>query len=233
MKTEWEDWLAGADDQQGPLLDLGCGPGSFISTSPPQFEKIGIDVSMEWLVVAQRICASAGVKAEFAAALAESLPLRSGTIGLLTALDVIEHVSDQGAMVREIDRVLRPGGMFYGATPNRYSVGAEPHVGVWGVGWLPRAFQAPFVHWRVGLPYAFNRLLSHREIAGLFRSNATFVPSITPAPIPKVDQERFGRRRRMLARTYNWLLGRGPFLVMARNFGAFFRLSGRKPPVMP
>jgi len=188
-------------------------------------------VSLEWLVVARRICSAAGVSVDLAAALGEALPLRSGSIGVVSALDVIEHVGDQAAMVREIDRVLQPGGVFCGATPNRFSLGAEPHVGVWGVGWLPRSSQARYVRWRTGLSYDFNTLLSHGEITQLFRHNASFTPRIVAAPIPQTDLQRFEFRRKALARGYNCLLRLPPFQALARNLGAFFQLLGTKPAV--
>lgn len=160
MREEWQGWLASTATHSGPILDIGCGAGSFLTVAPVGMEKVGVDVSMEWLVVAQRICDDAGVPVQLAAALAESLPLRASTVGVVTALDVIEHVGDQAAMVREIDRVRRPGGKFHAATPNRYSVGAEPHVGVWGVGWIPRTWQEGYVRRRTGLPHNSIRLLS-------------------------------------------------------------------------
>ena len=36
---------------------------------------------------------------------------------------------------------------------------------VWGVGWLPRPWQAPYVRWRSGQDYSGTRLLSTREMA--------------------------------------------------------------------
>lgn len=229
MREEWHDWLAPAARHPGPLLDLGCGAGSFLSVAPPGIERIGIDVSMEWLVVAKRACAAAGVPVHLAAGLAEALPLRRGSIGIVTALDVIEHVGDQTAMVSEIERVLQPGGLFCGATPNRYSVGAEPHVGVWGVGWLPRPLQARYVQWRTNLPYQFVRLLSHREIKALFHRHASFIPTVKPAPIPASDIARFGRRRQLLAAGYNRMLAWGPTRAIAQQLGAFYHMVGRKP----
>lgn len=231
MRGEWHGWLSEAGSHPGPMLDLGCGAGSLLSTAPNGSERIGVDVSMEWLIVAQRMCAAADVPVQLAAALAESLPLRDGSIGALTALDVIEHVGDQAAMVREIDRVLQPGGIFCAATPNRFSIGAEPHVGLWGVGWLPRSIQARYVHWRTTLPYDFTRLLSHREITALFQRSASFVPQIEPAPIPDTDLQHFGVRRRILASSYNVLLTLPPFRSIARNVGAFFHLRGVKPTI--
>ncbi len=232
MREEWTGWLAPAARHPGPFLDLGCGAGSFLSVAPAGRSNLGIDVSMEWAVVAQRLCTAAGVPVEFAAALAEALPLRPGSIGVVTSLDVLEHVGDQAAMVTEIDRVLQPGGVFCAATPNRFSVGAEPHVGIWGVGWLPRSLQARYVRWRTDLPYDFTRLLSHREITALFRRHASFVPLLEPAPIPTSDQARFGWRRRQLAGAYNKVLNWAPSRAAARQVGAFFHVIGTKPPLV-
>ncbi len=230
MREEWNGWLAPAAQHPGPFLDLGCGAGSFLSVAPVGRTNLGIDVSMEWALVTQRICHAAGVPVHVAAAHAEALPVRAGSIGVVTALDVVEHVGDQAAMVCEIDRVLQRGGIFAGATPNRFSVGAEPHVGIWGVGWLPRPLQARYVRWRTGLPYDSTRLLSIREIQALFRRHASFVPRIEPAPIPLVDQQRFGWRRKQLATAYNRLLDLAPARAAARQLGAFFHVVGTKPP---
>lgn len=41
---------------------------------------------------------------------AENLPVRSGTAGLVLCTQVLEHVEDPAAAVREMARVLRPGG---------------------------------------------------------------------------------------------------------------------------
>ena len=90
------------------------------------------------------------------------------------------------------------------ATPNRFSLAAEPHVGVWGVGWLPRAMQAPYVQRRTRDPYKFVKLLGPREVDRLFRLHSRFSVSRRAAQVPADDIRRFSRRRSWLGHAYNF-----------------------------
>jgi SAM-dependent methyltransferase len=144
-------------------------------------------------------------------------------------MDVLEHVGDQAAMVRETDRVLAPGGVFAAATPNRYSLAAEPHVYLWGVGWLPRAWQKAYVRRRSTLSYDFTRLLSINELRDLIVRHSSLHAMIDPAPVPASELRRFSRRRRVLGEIYNGLLAFPPFRAAARRVGPFFHLTAVKP----
>jgi SAM-dependent methyltransferase len=46
-----------------------------------------------------------------------ALPFRSESFDLVTALDVVEHVEDDGKALHEICRILRPGGLFLMSVP--------------------------------------------------------------------------------------------------------------------
>jgi SAM-dependent methyltransferase len=227
---EIETWLAPAVRAAGPLLEIGCGTGGFLAALPADREAIGIDVSLAWLVVAKRLLAEHGRRVPLAAAVGEALPLPDASAGAVVALDVIEHLADVAPVLKEVDRVAAPGAALAFSTPNRFSLGAEPHVGVWGVGWLPRALQPRYVKWRTGEPYTFARLLSAREALGLVRAHTRFDAAAEAPPIPEEELARFRARRAMLARAYN-ALSRMP--GMRRVFvaiGPFFRVTGRRIP---
>lgn len=228
LRSECEGWLRPLCLQDGPILDLGCGPGMLLAALRGRQVVIGVDVSLEWLVVARRMSRAAGVEAHLAAGLAEALPLAAGSVGAVCALDVLEHVGDQAAMVREADRILRVGGVLVAATPNRFSLAAEPHVNVWGVGWLPRAWQAGYVTRRSGLSYAFTRLLSAREITTLLRDHSSLRGTPEPAAIPSAELGRMRGRRRLLALAYNRLIALRGVRSVARHLGAFFHLVAYK-----
>lgn len=59
----------------------------------------------------------------------EQLPFPDATFDLVLSHHVIEHVSDHGAHLQELRRVVRPDGHVYLATPNRSSPIMEGHVG--------------------------------------------------------------------------------------------------------
>jgi len=163
-----------------------------------------------------------------AAAMAESLPLANESIRGLVSLDVIEHVGDVDTYLREIDRVMAPSSYVALATPNRFSFTAEPHVGVWGVGWVPRRWQKRYVKYRSGLPYEFVRLLSVSEVRSLFRRYTHIEVAIVAPEIPEIEIAHFPTHRKMLARLYNGLVRWKVFNPLFRLIGPFFRIVGRK-----
>jgi SAM-dependent methyltransferase len=230
LQDACQGWLGLAAKQDGPLLDLGCGPGMLLAALPGSRVRLGVDVCLEWLVVARRLIAASGANAYLAAGHAEALPLPSASIGSLVALDVLEHVGNLEATLREVDRVVAPGGVFAAATPNRFSLAAEPHVFIWGVGWLPRVWQGAYVRWRTGDSYEFTRLLSASEIRRLLRRCTSLQAVIAPGPVPEDEIRRFSGRRRALAKTYNALLSWPAFRSAANWVGPFFHVLARKPP---
>ena len=67
----------------------------------------------------------------------ERLPLPAETVAFVHCAQVLEHVGSPAAFLREVRRVLRPGGHAYLTAINRHAL-RDPHFGVLGVNYLPR-----------------------------------------------------------------------------------------------
>ena len=94
------------------VLDVGCGTGTMLGYLSRYGEAQGIDADPE----AVRFCRERGLEG---VRLVEPGPLPHDpeTFDLVTALDVIEHVDDDAGLLREIARVLRPGGTLLVSVP--------------------------------------------------------------------------------------------------------------------
>jgi len=229
LKGDVTTWLRPAAGGRGPLLDLGCGAGMLVAALAVEGRPaIGIDVSMTWLVVARRLIAASGGAPVLAAALGEALPLRDDALEGVISLDVIEHVRDPDAYLAEMDRVVRVGGGLALSTPNRFSLTAEPHVFVWGVGWLPVRWQAGYVRWRSGRIYDDTRLMSSFGLRRRLRRNTLFAFRILIPEVPDANLERFPPLRAALARLYNRLCVYRAMRAVFLLVGPFFRVVGVK-----
>ncbi len=97
------------------VLDVGCGPGS-ISEGLAQAiglgELHGIDIEPSQVEMAAQAAAERGVSnAEFSVADVTALPFEDGWFDIVHCCDVLAFVSDTGAALDEIKRVLKPGGI--------------------------------------------------------------------------------------------------------------------------
>jgi SAM-dependent methyltransferase len=145
----------------GPLLDLGCGAGQYLlAAARAGMQAVGVDASICQLILARRLLADEGLAAELALADAEALPFAGGVFHAFIAADIIEHVSEPEKLLAEAARTMAPGAVLRLTTPNRFSLTPEPHVGLWGVGWLPHGIAVSYVRARTGIDYRSIRLLS-------------------------------------------------------------------------
>jgi ubiquinone/menaquinone biosynthesis C-methylase UbiE len=94
----------------GRLLDVGCGTGFIIHLAVGLFDEIhGVDITPAMM---QRVRTDAG-NITLHQAEAEAMPFTHATFDAVTAYSFVDHVADQGALLREVARVLKPGGIFY------------------------------------------------------------------------------------------------------------------------
>lgn len=106
-------------DDLGPgldVLDVGCGPGSitidFARRVGAGGRAVGIDTSYEVLMKASELAAMSGVQnVIFEPATVMDLPFATGSFDIVHAHQVLQHLSDPVGALREMARVLRPGGV--------------------------------------------------------------------------------------------------------------------------
>lgn len=95
----------------GVVLDVGCGTGRLLRAAAlrwPDARLIGVDPAEGMVEAARRLTPAA----TFYRSLAETLPLPNASVDLVFSTLSFHHWHDQTAGVREIARVLRPGGHF-------------------------------------------------------------------------------------------------------------------------
>jgi SAM-dependent methyltransferase len=97
--------LSFLQDATGPVVDVGCGPGKYLSRiadERPDLRVLGLDLSP-------------GMRPH-AVADAQQLPLADGVAGAALAMHMLYHVPDIDRAIGELARVLRPDGIAIVAT---------------------------------------------------------------------------------------------------------------------
>lgn len=177
--------LAAHLPRRGRILEVGCGTGGLLVAAKRRGLRIeGTDIASRWLLVARRRLTDAGLDVRLTAANAERLPWPDGAFDALVADSVLEHLDDPTAALREWARVVRPGGRLLVWSPNRTTLLADPHVGLWGVGWLPHPWASRYVRWRRQCDWPL-RLLSASEAARIAARSGWNRVKVGPAAIPE------------------------------------------------
>jgi SAM-dependent methyltransferase len=94
------------------VLDAGCGSGRTLQELVDYGEVSGIELDAESAELAR-----SRDHGEVRTGRLEELPWSEATFDLITCLDVIEHVPDDGAALSELRRVCRPGGWLLVTVP--------------------------------------------------------------------------------------------------------------------
>lgn len=97
------------------LLELGCGLGHLLGLLQSDFDCVGIDL-MEYSVEQTRRNAP---QAEAYVMSADDLSaFADGEFAAVVALHLVEHLPDPAHTIRQVNRVLQPGGLWLFATPH-------------------------------------------------------------------------------------------------------------------
>ena len=116
-------------------VDVGCSAG-FIADELALAGAMtsGVDIDEPGLARARE---RFGERVDFRLARGEDLPFDDGSVDLVVLNHIYEHVVDPEAVVADIHRVLRPGGLLYLGVGHRWQV-IEPHHRLPFLSWLPQ-----------------------------------------------------------------------------------------------
>jgi 2-polyprenyl-6-hydroxyphenyl methylase/3-demethylubiquinone-9 3-methyltransferase len=123
------------------LADIGCGGGLIAEPMTRLgFRVTGIDAGAAAIAAARTHAEASGLAVDYRVSDIEALADSGENFDVVLALEIIEHVAERDAFFAALGRLVKPGGMFIGATLNRTArsfalaiVGAE-----YVLGWLPR-----------------------------------------------------------------------------------------------
>jgi SAM-dependent methyltransferase len=165
------DQLPLADDAR--ILDAGCGSGRTLEELLDYGTVAGLELNPDAAEVARgRGCGEVQVGR------LEELPWSSDSFDLITCLDVIEHVPDDRAALRELRRVSKPGGWLLATVPAYQALWSYHDVANHHYRRYQRATLRAAVTdagWRVARMTSFNTLL------------------FPPAAVVRLAQRRLGR----------------------------------------
>lgn len=170
-RFEYGPWMPeslGYDGTAGlEVLDVGCGQGIDVYRYALAGAKAtGIDLTPRHVELAEAHLAAMGLEAEIVQGDAEALPFEDGSFDRVSSNGVLHHTPDLPAALREIGRVLRPGGEARIIVYNRNSF----HY------WLTQVFYEGIVR---------GGLLQERSMAGVLSRGVEYT-SIGARPLVRV-----------------------------------------------
>lgn len=113
------------------ILDVGCGPGNFLRCLKNWFHDthtIGLDLSSDLLEYASKKNGATNLLQGYAT----ELPFRGECFDVVSALQVIEHLSNPEKFLKEVHIILKKNGILILTTPNPKGVAARLMGDRWG-----------------------------------------------------------------------------------------------------
>ncbi|MAF48305.1 MAG: bifunctional 2-polyprenyl-6-hydroxyphenol methylase/3-demethylubiquinol 3-O-methyltransferase UbiG [Rhodospirillales bacterium] len=122
------------------VVDIGCGGG--LITEPLArlgADAMGIDASPDAIEIARAHADTTGLAVAYENAAPEDLAARTQEFDAVISMEVIEHTDDPGAFINVSAKLIRPGGVFVGATLNRTlkSLALGKFAAEYVLGWVP------------------------------------------------------------------------------------------------
>jgi len=182
------------------ILDVGCGLGLYVRAFAAYSDDVhGVDVDSE------RVAQASATLANIREASAEALPYPDDYFDLVFSNEVLEHLDDDRAAVREAWRVLKPGGRLVAFAPNR---------------WYP--FETHGIYWRGRYHYGNIPLVNYLP-ATLRQRLAPHVRAYTRRELRHLFDGLAGRivAHRCIYAGYDNLVARWPLLGRALRASSY------------
>jgi ubiquinone/menaquinone biosynthesis C-methylase UbiE len=140
MKAHFDNLLKRVPDLLSRRsLDLGSGTGRFlIECGKRGCSAVGLELNPEKVKEAETGAQEEGVNIEIVTGVAENLPFHDEEFDFINVSEVIEHVQIPEKVLKEMNRVLKPGGLAYVSVHNRYGL-HDAHFQIYFLGWMPRS----------------------------------------------------------------------------------------------
>jgi SAM-dependent methyltransferase len=116
-KEEYEHYARyawAATRVRGDVLDIACGTGYGARLLDAHARVAGVDRDMDAVKLARARAAG-----KFLVAEVPPIPFTDDAFDFVVCFETVEHISDDDDFIREIARVLRPGGQLLVSTPNK------------------------------------------------------------------------------------------------------------------
>ncbi len=159
------------------ICDLGCGAGPVISQLLGRgYNTVGLDYSADMLRnAANRIAAAAPGRRPLARSDIQVLPLRDQSVDCAVCLGVISYVEHYETIIREIRRILKPGGTAIITYRNEKNLMVSDPVG-------PLRYVAKKALTSLGLAarrFRIGHYMSFKEVRGALEKNGLTVETFT------------------------------------------------------
>lgn len=128
VKGRMLEWVDPGPDHC--ILDVGCGAGYFLNLSHQRYRSrslaarpVGVEISMNQLSYMVRRMSKEGITNAIAVqGNGEFLPFADESFDLITCSEVLEHIRNPVRALREMRRILKPGGKLLLSTPSETAI---------------------------------------------------------------------------------------------------------------
>jgi len=102
------------------FLDVGCGAGTLLNIAGNEgWQAEGVEISKPSVEFLQ----SKGIKVFHGYLSSANFP--DDSFDVITAVEILEHITNPEDVIKEINRILRPGGLFWATTPHGRGISAR------------------------------------------------------------------------------------------------------------